>query len=754
MEKFKEKQFTSRYNKIMLLTLLVVLAVSAALVTLKVYIETKYEDAQLIEQFKTRSIAIDNLIVSITEHLNAMQMEAEAFFLDAENNSKLFQALSNIDEGSYSLDNIPPPYSKANLGNLTGAGNISHISQSLREEIEMSLTLNSLFQATKENIPNAAWVYYTSKNNFINIYPWTHSANFRFSEELFTHEFYTLGLPAVNSEKEIFWTSAYIDEYGKGMMVTAAKPIYRGKIFLGTVAIDITLDELTDYVQNFRSSSDILMILNEKKQLIAHPTLVTSIDTEIKWFKNALPESLQPEKDNLFKTKLLQLDKLGNYLHIWYQMKNAPWKIIFISEEPHILVRVFSTVGIIFIALLGGLSFMLVNIKKLTFREFIHPAENLVRHIYQESEDKLISIPNVPYQWIPWFEEISRTFAQNRNLIEEIKQKNEQLTEMNISLERYMPKFILIINLRDGCGGTMIGNFFADSLSKLDTSKTTVYMEYPVPEKISTDFGLDSTQHIYNHPNGYDVWSSYDLGEIPEEAKTSLLMTKVLNNYNNIVINTMVQGSVEEFIHKDIEPMFRYAKAIVLMVPPDGNSSENEVQKVISEIRKHVRQDQTNVYKLLNKIEENVGHTSEFDFEIPFLTGNFRLSKEKFVVPEQALSVISTLVDRVERVHQISVYIPTTIDIDKTIDTSDYVRRTMVFLGEKFGGATSSEAQGVWNSDTSGIVSEAVYIVVTYTTEDDLNRFVDDVIEFVKDIKKELSQDAMAVEINKKMLLI
>jgi hypothetical protein len=78
----------------------------------------------------------------------------------------------------------------------------------------------------------------------------------------------------------------------------------------------------------------------------------------------------------------------------------------------------------------------------------------------------------------------------------------------------------------------------------------------------------------------------------------------------------------------------------------------------------------------------------------------------------------------------------------------------MVFLGEKFGGATSSQARGVWNSEESGIVNEMVHLVVSYTTEDDLNRFANEVIEFMKSLKYELQQEAMALEINKKMILV
>jgi hypothetical protein len=755
MKKFTEKQFTARYNKIMLIVSLVVFVIAATVISVQVSSQERNDDTQLIEQFKTKSLAIDNLISAVTDHLNLMQNQAEAHFLTkAKESGVLFDALSSKDGDSYSLDNIPTPYTKADLGNLTGNGKISNLSQSVKQEIEMAFGLNSLFQGVKTNLPNAAWVYYTSKNKFINIYPWTNSSESHFTDAMLAHEFYAWGLPAVNPEKKIFWTPAYIDDYGKGMMVTAAKPIYHDGNFLGTIAIDVTLEQLNEYVKNFRSSSDAMMIVNQTGQLIAHPVLTSSKDKEIKLLKNVIPVALQSQVDNLFKTKSLKPEITEGYKYIWVDMQNAPWKIVYIAKESSVIFKIFSSVGIVFLALFASLGLMLFGMNRITFREFIHPAENLVRHISMESENKSSSIPRMPDQWLPWFNEITTTFAHNRNLIKEVNEKNQQLTDMNISLERYMPKFILLVNLGESGGGTVTGNYFADILARKDNSKKTVYLEYPVPEKIISDLDLDPAQHTYKHPNGYDILSSYDLGIIPESAKTSLLLTKILDGYDNIVVNAVVRGSVEEFLAKYLEPMFKYSKAIVLVVPPDDYSGEIS-RKTASQIKKYVRQDQATIYMLLNRPDEAAAHyTGKFDLQIPLSPNDIALSKEQFDVPAPALSVIETLIDRVERVHQISVYIPTTISVDKAIDTSEHLRRTMAFFGTKFGGATSSQAQGVWNSDESGLVNEAVHIVMSYATEDDLADSMDDVIEFIKGIKVELQQEAMAMEINKKLVLI
>lgn len=751
MEKFETRQFTARYNTIMLYTFLAVLFVSALLISIQAISEAKYKNSQLIEQFKTESVAIDNLIVRVTVLLDLMQNNAQDFLLNPRPTGSLyFNALAPIGAAEYGLDNIPLPFSTQDAGNLTGQGELSALPANLKNEIEMAFNLNSDFKSTLSSVPNAAWVYYTSKNKFINLYPWVPSVDFKFTERLFNKEFYTLGVPEANPDKGIFWTSVYLDEAGKGVMVTAAKPVYNGEEFLGTVAIDFTLEELGNYVKVFRPELGELSIINSTGQLLAHTHLTL---TETSTFKDAIPEGVNIDAvaPSCADLQLIQLNQA--YQAICFQLKNAPWKLIYIEKNQSLMSLVFSSKGSVFILLLAALGVLLYSIKKITFREFIYPAESLVRHISLQGVDEQKNSGAVPSVWVPWFIKISETFQQNRNLISEIKQKNAELTDLNISLERYMPKFVLLVSVEQGCGATTLGSYFAGSLAKNHGDKKTVYMEYPAVSDIGSELGFEQSEPILKHTNGFDIWNDFDLGEVPEGAESSLLMTKILNQYANIVMHAVVKGDVDRFIDAYLEPLFRYTKAIVVMVPNSDNASD-KTAAVVKSIQRHVRQDQTTLYTILNRTSANLNLDMKVNFEIPFIPDLPAVKRTAFDVPESALKVITEIVERIERVHQICIFIPTTINIDQPFDSSIYVNRTMVFLGEKFGGATSSQARGVWNSDDSGIVSEVVHLVVSYTTEDDLNRFANEVIEFIKLLKDELQQEAMALEINKKMILV
>ncbi len=103
---------------------------------------------------------------------------------------------------------------------------------------------------------------------------------------------------------------------------------------------------------------------------------------------------------------------------------------------------------------------------------------------------------------------------------------------------------------------------------------------------------------------------------------------------------------------------------------------------------------------------------------------------------------------------KITVYIPSTTDINQTADTKKYVDACAVLLSESFGGATSCEALGYWTSPTAGLVKERSTMVFAYCSDADLQNKIESVLNFCEAMKKELNQDAVALEINGEMYFI
>lgn len=103
---------------------------------------------------------------------------------------------------------------------------------------------------------------------------------------------------------------------------------------------------------------------------------------------------------------------------------------------------------------------------------------------------------------------------------------------------------------------------------------------------------------------------------------------------------------------------------------------------------------------------------------------------------------------------KITVYIPSTTDVNKEVDTSAYVDNCAVLLSDCFGGATATNAIGCWNSPKAGLVKEKTTLVFAYCTTEQLNEHMGKVIDFCDNMKKELAQDAVAFELNGEMYFV
>lgn len=104
--------------------------------------------------------------------------------------------------------------------------------------------------------------------------------------------------------------------------------------------------------------------------------------------------------------------------------------------------------------------------------------------------------------------------------------------------------------------------------------------------------------------------------------------------------------------------------------------------------------------------------------------------------------------------HNIKIYIPSTIEVDKTIDNTKYINQALELFGNSFGGATSYDAIGAWVSQSKGLVTEGVKIVESYATRESIEDHLAGVIEFASRLKTELAQEAISLEYDNKLYFI
>ena len=114
----------------------------------------------------------------------------------------------------------------------------------------------------------------------------------------------------------------------------------------------------------------------------------------------------------------------------------------------------------------------------------------------------------------------------------------------------------------------------------------------------------------------------------------------------------------------------------------------------------------------------------------------------------------SKLQNMIKLSSRVTVYVPSTTDINKKIDNTEFINEVATILSNCFGGATATPAVGMWVSQTAGLVTENTTMVFAYCNDSDLQKNIDKVIEECEKLKKELKQDAIALEINGEMYFI
>lgn len=103
---------------------------------------------------------------------------------------------------------------------------------------------------------------------------------------------------------------------------------------------------------------------------------------------------------------------------------------------------------------------------------------------------------------------------------------------------------------------------------------------------------------------------------------------------------------------------------------------------------------------------------------------------------------------------KVTVIVPATKNVNEEIDNTPYVDKVASLLSDLFGGATAATTLGYWKSPTLGLVKEKSTTVFSYCNQADLESHIDKVIDLCSQLKIELTQDAIAIEINGEMYFI
>lgn len=218
------------------------------------------------------------------------------------------------------------------------------------------------------------------------------------------------------------WSAHSQDSYteppdGERVIPVSSDLVVSGRT-LGTlsIALDIEFINRMNDIQHFPYG--LSFITTQEGEVLLDPTLQIDHAALSGTYTHASINTphLFAAIDLLDEIPYAKATKVGEDLFVVYQMKAAPWHLLFVVPESQVRAKVLRDVGPGMLSLFLGLAVVMLTSYLVTSRYFVRPAAKLVSHVAHESNFNPQPIPNVPATWRPWFEVITKAFHESLEL--------------------------------------------------------------------------------------------------------------------------------------------------------------------------------------------------------------------------------------------------------------------------------------------------------------------------------------------------
>ena len=286
---------------------------------------------------------VTTLVNASTGHLDLMRRQAEALLEEPAPTfgaRRAFAGLAPAESFSgFALDRLPPNSSPDQLVNLTGAGAVPLIQSRAGREMLMALSLGAVLQATHDQIPDAAWIYYISANHFMVLAPWVPSRDTHWKESMLSHDFYKAGTPEQNPSRGLFWTDLYVDAAGKGLMTTVGRPVYdKSDRFRGTINLDLTLATIDRYLAQTDFGQGRALLVNAQNHVIADSAAQQPSGQALVNLADVLPKQAALDAEELSaQDRPGAFHQHGDWVVYVKPVEGAPWRFLMLVDH-HVLI--------------------------------------------------------------------------------------------------------------------------------------------------------------------------------------------------------------------------------------------------------------------------------------------------------------------------------------------------------------------------------------------------------------------------------
>ena len=425
---YSTKQVFSRFNTAVAIVFSLVIIIAFALAAMRYYHElTKFElhsSQQLAEQ-----TTILNQQFEQTIHTIRGLQEYANFTINNPNQLNKIPVPLAQDGKLFYLD-VPQRdvinQRKQISVNITGIGSIAHISTEMRQELAMAYSLTPSFVVAQHSNPIATWFYYVSEHQFVSLYPWIGRQSWHYSDQI-TSEEYMNKVKKSSQQGQLYWTQAFQDTAGKGLMASIAAGVYHKKQFIGAILIDVNLALLKNMLLPIVSPKQGFILLdNNNHVLVEHSQSAHDIDINTK-ISDVLPVSLASKLTSIDSLNAQNSD-IGDWLVSKQTLASNGWTLIQYQHDDDFIQPLLNDFMLLFVLLFLGLLSFIGFIYWLTRNTFIKPATAFIQHIeYCAQGDPGKIKPTA--DWLHWFKIVEDIFSQNRSLLQQLKDQNNILDQ-------------------------------------------------------------------------------------------------------------------------------------------------------------------------------------------------------------------------------------------------------------------------------------------------------------------------------------
>jgi putative methionine-R-sulfoxide reductase with GAF domain len=131
--------------------------------------------------------------------------------------------------------------------------------------------LDALWESIKAGGIGTQWIYLTTAEGMIRLYPWSGNEGYDVNWEPQTQIFYTAADAANDPQRKPVWTKPYNDFAGAGVMVTNSVPIYNGDKLVAVMSHDYLIRDLQSQVLGFKvGESGFAFLIDKDGNIVAH----------------------------------------------------------------------------------------------------------------------------------------------------------------------------------------------------------------------------------------------------------------------------------------------------------------------------------------------------------------------------------------------------------------------------------------------------------------------------------------------------